>query len=782
MAANLTSFTDDISTNSDTVYAYRIRAFDGENFSAYSDTIAWFSTNSAPSSLQIEQMSQDTLQLTWQDNSIGEQYFRIDRKIDEKGWQMDYAHVPSDSTHFLDYTTSLYDTCNYKVFAVNGISQSDSTENAFIPFLPAPSNLQLQALGATQVKLTWQDNCHNEDGYRLYVKRGEFAEWDSINLAENIEELIDESVIPGIVNYYKVCAYYENDTSGFIEDNINTLSAPSNLTCSQQNVHTFELTWQDNSQFEQGFKIDRKIDNGEWTSPFVTTAVNDTTYTDSTIGRNYDTVYYKLSAYYETYNSDTLETNSNIAFPAPKNVEYEKVNIHSIKLTWDDYSQGETGFKIDKKVGVGIGEWQIEYAIVGENIQEWTDENAEINETLQYRIHAYCGENVSDYALSQEIDNTFPAPTDLTYLKIDIATIKLNWIDNSVGERGFKIDKKVGDGNWDLEYAELDENTQQWLDWTAEINEMIQYRVYAYYEDAVSDYEYSDEIDNAIPAPENLSYEIENENEVSLSWDYSLIGIDKFIIARKKIDNNWNYEYAEVDASVLEWSEVIDMEEYYIYKIKANFNDYYSEYSNEVFIDFIIDIDGNVYRTSIIGNQEWMSENLKVTHYRDGNPIPYLTDNYEWMDTYSGAYCVYDNEPSNIGTYGNIYNWYTVDDPRGLAPEGWHVPTDDDWQELVDFLGGGNVAGGKMKEAGTTHWDNPNTGATNESGFTALPGGYRSHNNGYYSNIGIGANFWSSTEYNGDLGWARTLGYSNSEVYRHNSNKKKGFSIRCLKD
>ncbi|MCD6330151.1 MAG: hypothetical protein J7M10_07390, partial [Candidatus Cloacimonetes bacterium] len=218
VASNITSFTDNIPTNSDTVFSYRIRAFDDENYSAYSDTIAWFSVSSAPSSLQLDQISQDTLQLSWQDNSIGEQYFRIDRKIDEKGWQINYAHVPADTTHFLDYTTALYDTCNYKVFAVTGISQSDSTENFFVPFLPAPSNLELQALGATELKLTWQDNCHNEDGYRLFFKRGGGASWDYINLPINNNEYSDENVIPGVMNYYKICAYYENDTSGFIED------------------------------------------------------------------------------------------------------------------------------------------------------------------------------------------------------------------------------------------------------------------------------------------------------------------------------------------------------------------------------------------------------------------------------------------------------------------------------------------------------------------------------------------------------------------------------------
>ena len=408
VASNITSFTDNIPTNSDTVFSYRIKAFDDENYSAYSDTIAWFSTNSAPSNLQLEQMTQDTLKLTWQDNSIGEQYFRIDRKIDEKGWQMNYAHVPADTTHFLDYTTALYDTCNYKVFAVSGISYSDSTENAFIPFLPAPSDLQMQALSATQVKLTFQDNCHNEDGYRLYARRGETAVWDLFDIQDYISPtvmIIDTNVIPGIVNYYKICAYFEDDISGFIEGNINTLPAPGNLTCTQQNVHTFQLTWQDSSQFEQGFKIDRKIDDEDWINEIGNIDPNIATWTDSTLGRNYNVVYYRIYAYYEEYNSTKIESNSNIVFPAPSTLQYEILSVNSVKLTWNDISIGEEGYKIDKKIR--YENWINEYATLDENTTEWIDENINLSiNRYYYRIYSFYGDCISPKS-EIEISNTF---------------------------------------------------------------------------------------------------------------------------------------------------------------------------------------------------------------------------------------------------------------------------------------------------------------------------------------------------------------------------------------
>ena len=196
---------------------------------------------------------------------------------------------------------------------------------------------------------------------------------------------------------------------------------------------------------------------------------------------------------------------------------------------------------------------------------------------------------------------------------------------------------------------------------------------------------------------------------------------------------------------------------------------------------FLIDIDGNEYQVVVIGDHIWMAENLKVTHYRNGDPIPHLTSDSEWTSTSSGAYCAYDNNEDNVETYGRLYNWYAVDDSRNIAPEGWHVPTDDEWQTLVDYLGGSSVAGGKLKEAGTEHWNSPNTGATNESGFTALPGGYRG-DYGYYYYMGYYGYFWSSMEdYSGNA-WRREPVYNNSEVYRISSSKQYGFSVRCLRD
>ena len=183
----------------------------------------------------------------------------------------------------------------------------------------------------------------------------------------------------------------------------------------------------------------------------------------------------------------------------------------------------------------------------------------------------------------------------------------------------------------------------------------------------------------------------------------------------------------------------------------------------------------------VIGTQQWMRENLDVLTYRNGDIIPQVTDPTAWAALTTGAWCYYNNDVANGAIYGKLYNWYAVNDPRGLAPTGWHVPTDDEWTTLSTTLGGDAVAGGKMKVAGTTRWTTPNTGATNESGFAGLPGGLRFYY-GTFFNVGNYGYWWSSTESSTTSARNRLLTYSLGGITRDFYDKESGFSVRCLRD
>ena len=206
----------------------------------------------------------------------------------------------------------------------------------------------------------------------------------------------------------------------------------------------------------------------------------------------------------------------------------------------------------------------------------------------------------------------------------------------------------------------------------------------------------------------------------------------------------------------------------------------------------VTDIDGNVYETVQIGGQLWMAENLKVAHYQNSEDIPYI-----YNDPQYGAYINYSNNADNVGVYGRLYNWFAVNDERGLCPDNWHVPSDDEFKSLEMYLGmseseangeglRGTDEGGKLKEEGNEHWNSPNTGATNETDFIALPGGSRRYETYTNQEIFSGLNrygfFWSSSEVYTVNAWYRVFSFDYSESNRYHLSKTNAFSIRCVED
>ena len=186
-------------------------------------------------------------------------------------------------------------------------------------------------------------------------------------------------------------------------------------------------------------------------------------------------------------------------------------------------------------------------------------------------------------------------------------------------------------------------------------------------------------------------------------------------------------------------------------------------------------------QTVAIGTQVWMTKNLDVSTFRNGDPIPQVKTSEEWEkagENKQPAWSYYENAQANGAKYGKLYNWYAVSDPRGLAPKGWHIPSDKEWTVLTDYLGGEAVAGKKMKS--NTGWSENGNGI-NSSGFTALPGGFRNYFGAFYY-IGSYGFWWSSTKVSADDAWFRALGYNYGDLYRGTNHKVDGFSVRCLRD
>jgi uncharacterized protein (TIGR02145 family) len=204
-------------------------------------------------------------------------------------------------------------------------------------------------------------------------------------------------------------------------------------------------------------------------------------------------------------------------------------------------------------------------------------------------------------------------------------------------------------------------------------------------------------------------------------------------------------------------------------------------FNSKVSYGTLTDQDGNIYKTVTIGTQTWMAENLRTTKYNDGTNIP-LIDYISWQYVNTGAFCNFNKTKNvdTIATYGRLYNWYAASTGK-LAPKGWHVPTDEDWMTLSNFLGGESVAGGKLKEAETVHWEDVNTGATNETGFTALPGGILGSDMQFVS-FGFYGFWWSATEEDETTSWAMLMHRYRTILGREKYNKYSGLSVRCIKD
>jgi uncharacterized protein (TIGR02145 family) len=222
----------------------------------------------------------------------------------------------------------------------------------------------------------------------------------------------------------------------------------------------------------------------------------------------------------------------------------------------------------------------------------------------------------------------------------------------------------------------------------------------------------------------------------------------------------------------------------YHFRIKAS-NSVGTTFSNDMIFkmhnsDAINDFDGTYYNIVHIGNQVWMSENLNSTKFNDGTTIPYVDNTSQWTNLTSPGYCWPNNEASNRTIYGALYNWYCANTGK-LCPVGWHVPTDVEWQELISFLGGDSIAGGKIKESGIIHWLDPNTGASNESGFTALPAGFR-YTDGSMMPPGYSGYWWSSTEFSPTEAYRTGTTNSVSILYRNYRAKIYGYSVRCIEN
>jgi uncharacterized protein (TIGR02145 family) len=390
------------------------------------------------------------------------------------------------------------------------------------------------------------------------------------------------------------------------------------------------------------------------------------------------------------------------------------------------------------------------------------------------------------------------APTNLSAVAVDTTQVNLTWTDNSTNEAGYKVQRKIAGGIF-ADVASTAADMSIYSDFGLTSNTTYTYRVYAY-NSAGNSLQYSNEVTITTNRSTSLSSltttaisSIDNTSAMSggivtsdggsaitfrgVCWSTS--ANPTIALSTKTVDGTGTGSFT---------SSMTGLTPNTTYHVRAYAtNSVGTAYGSD--IEFTTSNVTNLPSVTI-GNQIWTSQNLSLLRYRNGDTIPNITDPAEWANLTTGAYCNYNNDEFNAPIYGRLYNWYAVNDPRGLAPTGWHVASDAEWNKLVKYIDPtadttcqscyqSTTAGGKIKETGTSHWASPNTGATNSNGFTGLPGGSR-NNVGTFGNIGNVGYYWSFTDDNN--AWNRSLDYNYSGLFRSIGGKANGFSVRLIRD
>jgi uncharacterized protein (TIGR02145 family) len=423
------------------------------------------------------------------------------------------------------------------------------------------------------------------------------------------------------------------------------------------------------------------------------------------------------------------------------------------------------------------------------------------------------------------------SPTNLIGTAASPTQINLSWTDNSTNETGFKIDRKVGSGNWVTDYGIVNNaDVINFSDTSVSAEVTYSYRVSSFNSVGKS-LTYSNEVTltpTAAPVMPTLTTTAASSITLTTATSGGNISSDggatitargvcwstspnpTIALSTKTTDGSGSGAFT---------SNITGLTANTTYYVRAYAtNSIGTAYGNEINFTTlqnstginiagpnVTDIDGNMYQSITNCGITFIKQNLNVSKYSDGTTIPEVQDNIEWGSLTTGAWCYYQHNTANGAIYGKLYNWYAVMGiydaaslnnaslRKKLAPTGWHIPTDSEWDSLINCLdpnadGGNNtlnVAGGKMKSTGTSLWYLINNYATNESGFTGLPGGYRTTSDTHFSWIGTDGFWWSSSEYNTSLfsfAYIRYLTRSNHQVYRGYDDKQYGYSVRCVKD
>jgi uncharacterized protein (TIGR02145 family) len=429
------------------VYQYRLYAYAGNNVSASQSQTSTMDFP-APSDLTITKISDISYKLEWQDNSIGEKGFKIDRKIGDEPWITPFDSIQANTTIYVDTNVFAVKKTTvdvfYRLYATYGSYSSVKIGHETQAELTPPSNLEIKINSISSFTISWTGSNTGEKGYIL-ERRHEDENWELLDTLATTSYTDTTFKLNTTVDY-RVAAYHANFISMYLQQNIlTTIPPPTNGQLEEISDVSYKLTWNDNSNGEEGFRIDRKTSDGEWIIAFATVEENIKEFVDENVFLEKKATYeiqYHVYAYYGNYESGKVLLTTQAELTPPSNLTITKDSIMSVTLNWQDNSTGEEGFKIERKYE--NGDW-VEVATTTDT--SWQDNGFELNTMVYYRVYAYYSQYNSSW-IEKPFDATIPPPQNLTITVNSATSVTLNWSYNLTGHEGFKIERKTNQGEW----------------------------------------------------------------------------------------------------------------------------------------------------------------------------------------------------------------------------------------------------------------------------------------------------------------------------------------------
>ncbi|MCF7918965.1 MAG: SUMF1/EgtB/PvdO family nonheme iron enzyme [Candidatus Cloacimonetes bacterium] len=605
--------------------------------------------------LLLEALSDSQVRINWNSNPDVDEKYVLERGSNDGAYSL-LVELTPDETVYIDTALTVGVLYRYRLSGVNGDKQTNYLESSIEMTFAGITSFSSQGEGIHLVHLSWVHDCAYESGYLLERMTGEGSEFvEYAVLDADVFSFDDSLAVPGQALSYRIRAFTEyNESAGKTVIELLTFPSVADLAVQQLDVNCFQLSWSDMSIGEESYIIERRIDAGPNEKIAILPENSEDYIDDISVREQIESISWWVKAVYLEYESNEEVITADVVFPAPHIELIEELSLTSARIIWEDRSNGETGFTVDRKVD--NGNWENGVGEAGANATEWIDEDMTLLSTYYYRVTAYSSNNESNPSSLYYYEQRFPQPDGLVYDIESFGAIHLTWNDNSVGEEGFRLDRRILGQDWVIGFLDFPANTEEYTDTDLTSGILVSYRIYAFLGETVTYPDILYNIEVVVAPPSGFYYTVENIHTINLLWTDDIGGEDGYRIDRLN-DGNWTTGIGETGAGVEGWTDsnvpVNDEVRYRVYAFAGEFLGEAAE-TQVIFTDIPAPM-----------SLTWALEGLSAVRLdwvdgingENGFTIDRYTETGGWQVAYDAIPANTETWTDNAVTYGNILRY-----------------------------------------------------------------------------------------------------------------------------